>query len=261
MELGTCCSPADASQLVGAGLDYIEVHVQAFLKPAEDEAAFEVSRRQADACPLPLHAANCFLPESLKSVGPEHDLDAIAAYADIAFGRARQVGIDTIVFGSGGSRGVPDGFDHGKALEQFTDLLQRLAPIAAAHDIIISVEQLNSGECNFITLLSEAGPVIAQVNHPHVRLLPDFFHMLREDEPAEVIRRFGSLVHHVHLAEKAERTCPGIDGDDLRPYLKALKDIGYAGRITIEGAYPNGMLQDAPAAVAELKRQMGDVDL
>jgi hypothetical protein len=47
--------------------------------------------------------------------------------------------------------------------------------------------------------------------------------------------RFGHLLRHAHIAEKEKRTAPGVQGDDFRPYLRALQEINYTGALAIEG--------------------------
>ena len=110
---------------------------------AEEGAA---EGRRPPACDLPVAAANGFLPGSLKSTGPEANHEGVLAFAETAFKRASRVGIRHIVFGSSGSRRVPDGFDHGKAQLQFVALLARMAPLAKANDVTVVVEPLNTGE-------------------------------------------------------------------------------------------------------------------
>jgi len=258
MEIGVCAGLEHAPALADAGAAYLEVNVQQFLKPRADEAAFAESRRQAVACPLPLRAANGFLPGDLKSTGPAFAPDAVCDYAAVAFERAAAMGIEHIVFGSGGSRGLPEGFDPQQATNQFVDLLGRLAHLAARFGVTVVIEPLSRKECNFLNTVEEGAAIVQRVDHPSIRLLADLYHMLQNDEPPRSLARHGRLIAHAHVAEKAERTCPGVVGDDFRPFLRALAEGGYAGRMSIEGKFPGGIEADAPTGVATLRQQCRD---
>ena len=258
MDIGVCTGVEDAVALASAGAGYLEVNVQQFLKPTREAAAFEESRRRVVACPLPLRAANGFLPGELKSTGPNFNPDGVCDYAAVAFERAAAVGIEHIVFGSGGSRGLPEGFDPDQASDQFVELLGRLGPIAGRFGVTVVVEPLARRECNFLNTVAEGAAVVQRVDHPSIRLLADIYHMLQNEEAPDSLSQHGHLIAHTHVAERADRTCPGIAGDDFRAFFRALAEGGYAGRMSIEGRFPHGIETDAPTAVATLRGQFQD---
>ena len=234
MDLGICVPLEKAEEVLAARPDFIEEHIQNFLKPAEPESACAKNLADAANSKVPVRAANCFLPGAMKCVGPEVDLAALERYAAAAFARAHAAGIQVLVFGSGAARKLPDGFPKSKATGQFIALLKRLGPIAAANQVTIVVEPLNKGETNFINSLAEGAETVERAAHPNIRLLADLFHMLRDGEPAAEIARFGKWLAHVHLAEKEKRSAPGVKGDDFRPFFAALKQAGYDRRMAVE---------------------------
>lgn len=255
-KIGVCTSVSNAAVLRQAGADYLEVGVGAVLVPDKPDEAFAENLKAAKDCGLPIVAANGFLPETLKSTGPQANHDGVLKYAETAFKRARQVGIKVIVFGSAGSRTLPDGFDRDEAKRQFVALLKRMGPLAQPHEVVVAVEPLQKQETNFINTLAEGAEIVRAADHPNIRLLADVFHMLRMDEPPEPIRQAGKLLAHVHLAEKRERTPPGVDGDDFSGYLQALKDIGYTGCVSIECGWQD-LAKQLPPAIKMLREQMG----
>jgi sugar phosphate isomerase/epimerase len=254
VKIGICTQIENAAALKAAGADYIEVGVQKFLKPADDNAAFEASLKLADQCPLPISAANGFIPGDLRSTGPDYNPDGVLAYAAVAFERAAQVGITRIVFGSGGSRQLPEGFSQAEAFDQFTDLLSQMGPLAESQGVTVVVEPLGP-ECNFIKSLAEGAAAVHKADHPNIRLLADSFHMIRIDEPGEKITPVMNLIAHVHVAELEGRRAPGVAGDDFTPYLKPLAEGGYTGGVSIESSWPDGLEADAAKAVATLRAQ------
>jgi sugar phosphate isomerase/epimerase len=257
LKIGVCTSVSQAAIVRAAGGEFVEEHIQNLLLGERPEADFVPNREKALACGLPVPAANCFLPAAMKCVGPDVDLAGILRYADAAFSRAKQIGLGIFVFGSGGARRVPDGFSKDKAFEQFVEMLKQLGPLAQKHNVTIVVEPLNSGECNIINSVPEGAEAVRRCGHPQVWLLADIFHMMRDGQGPEDIEAHGSLLRHVHVAEKEKRTPPGVAGDDFRPYLRALKKAGYQGRIAIESSWKDFAGQCA-GAIGELRRQLAD---
>ncbi len=253
MKIGICTSPDNGAIACDAGAEYIEAGVQRLLKPLDDAAAFEESLREVDACPLPILAANGFLPGELRSTGRDFAPDRIADYTAVACARAKRVGIRHIVFGSGGSRQLEDNFPLDEAADQFGSLLKRLGPIAGEQGVVLVIEPLRRQECNFINTIAEGAAVVEAAGQPGIKLLADFYHMLQNEESPGDVGRFGSLIRHCHAAEKANRTPPGIDGEDFRPFLQGLKDSGYAGDVSLECRYPNSLEQDSPRGIATLR--------
>lgn len=254
-EIGVCTSIADAATAARSGCGYIEEGARSFLVPDRPDADFRVKLELLKAAPLPVAACNSFLPGELKSVGPEARHDDILAYAGTAFRRAREAGIRHIVFGSSGSRAIPDGFDPAKARRQFVALLRRLGPLAREQGVVVAIEPLHRGECNFINTVAEGAALVREVDDPGVRLLADIYHMLREDEGPGSIVAAGPLLAHCHIAEAEGRTPPGVQGDDFTLYLEALRRIGYTGGISIECRWTD-LAKELPVAVRTLEAQI-----
>jgi len=256
--LGICRSPKHAKIIKAAGADYVEAGVRGDLMPTKPEADFRARIKPARDCGLPIRAANGFLPGSLKCVGPKANQAGVLEFADTAFKRAHEAGIQFIVFGSSGARGIPDGFDRRRAELQFAALLGRMAPLAGKHDVIVVIEPLRHQECNFINTLADGAAFIEAVNHPHLRLLADIYHMTQNGETPADIRKYGHLLHHAHIAENRKRTAPGVDGDDFTGFLQALKDVGYIGGISCECRWDD-VEKQLPVALKSLRKQLAAV--
>ena len=175
------------------------------------------------------------------------------AYVETAFVRARQVGIQRIVFGSGGSRRVPAEFPMARAREQFVGLLQKIAPLAERAAVTVAVEPLHAKECNFINTVQEAAEMVTACGHASVGLIADTFHMGFSQEGPEVLRKFGEYLRHVHVADFPSRHFPGADGQSYRAYFEALCEVGYAGGVSVECNWGN-LADEAGQAVANLRR-------
>jgi sugar phosphate isomerase/epimerase len=256
--IGVSTGLANNAILFSAGYSFVEENVKNFLAPLEDETVFQAKLALLKESKLPVEACNSFLPGNLKCVGTAPLHDDILKFAETAFRRAQLAGVKTIVFGSGGARSIPEGFSKEEAKNQFIALCKKLAPVAKKYNVVISLEPLNTKECNFINSVAEGGEIVKAVNHKNFRLLADFYHMLREKETPENLKTYGKLLYHTHIAENIGRTPPGVNKEDFTPYFKALKDSGYKGRMAIECSWKNLGEQAAPA-LAEMKRQLAAI--
>lgn len=254
-KLGVCTSVDKAGLLKTAGCDYTEEAVGRFLIPAESDEMFAENFSRFENAEFPILACNSFLPGSLKSTGPDAKHDEIIEYARVAFERAQKAGIKYIVFGSSGSRNVPDGFDKDQARQQFIKLLKRMGPVAKKYDVVVVIEPLNKKESNIINTVAEGAEIVRAADRMNIKLLADFYHMALENEGPQAIIDAGELIKHCHIAEKENRAAPGTAGDDFTGYFKALKKINYTGAISIECRWSDFDKQ-VPESIAYLKEQI-----
>lgn len=253
-EIGVCTGVENSMMLNTKGYSYIEEGVQRFLIPLNSEQEFLEKLEGARQAAIPIKACNGFLPGNLKSVGPDADHEALLQYVETAFRRAQMAGVEIIVFGSSGSRSIPDGFSRKEALRQFIELGKTMAPIAQKYNVVVVLEPLNTIEVNFINSVSEGAAIVEEINHPHFRLLADIYHMLMENEAPDNLVKYAHLIKHVHVAEKQGRAAPGTHDEDLTPYYTALKEAGYKGRISIEGRWVD-MPEQASKAIETIQHQ------
>jgi sugar phosphate isomerase/epimerase len=242
-----CGSLSQYSLVKEAGYDYLEETVGNFLVPDKEDSVFLANLNEQKRLDAKILSCTIFIPGALKVTGSETKHEEILVWAQTTFRRAQMAGISFIVFGSGGARHVPDGFDKQEATEQFILLCKRLAPLAQAYNIVVVVEPLNTQETNLINSLKEGAEIVEAVNHPNIRLLCDIYHMMRENEPASEIVKYGNYIRHCHIAEKEIRSAPGTKGDDFTAYFNALKKIKYKGCVSIECRWDDFETSLAPA--------------
>ena len=254
-KIGISTSIANNNILASAGYSFVEENVGGFLVPSEPDSSFEQKLALLKESKLPVEACNSFLPGNLKCVGPEPAHEEIFKFGETAFRRAQTAGVKTIVFGSGGARSIPEGFPREEAKQQFILICKQLAPFARKYNVVISLEPLNRQECNFINSLAEGADIVQAVDHENFRLLADIYHMLKENESPSNITKYGHLLYHTHIAEKAGRTAPGVNNEDFIPWFKALKDVKYEGRMTIECNWRN-LEEQATKALKFMRSQL-----
>jgi sugar phosphate isomerase/epimerase len=254
--MGIAAPLEKAAMLKQAGAQFLTENTGSFLVPDKSDAEFAKNLEKLAKSPLPVLACNGFIrPADLICVGPQANHDRVLEWADTCFRRLKQAKGKFIVFGSSGARKIPTGWSREKTDQQFVALLKKMGPLAGAQGVTLVVEQLQKKECNYINRISEGAAIIRQVANPNVRLLADLYHMaVMGDTPADLTAAMDVVVH-IEIAEKEDRTVPGISGDDFRPWFQVLRENGYHGAINIEGRWQDDQIA---AAFDEIKKQSAE---
>jgi sugar phosphate isomerase/epimerase len=252
--IGQCAGIKDLEKAKAAGFEFVELGVRNFanLPEAELEQALATHRRVG----LPTPVANVFLPGDLKVVGPDIDRAKQMSYVERALSRAARFGIKIVVFGSGGSRKVPDGFPRDEAWKQLVDFGKRIAPVAQKNGIVIAVEPLQKKETNIINTAAEGLAWVRAVDHPNLQLMVDFFHLALEQEDPSILVEAKDHIRHFHIANPNGRVYP-LDAKeyDYAGFFANLKQMGFEGGISVE-ASAKDYAKDAPRAIAFIREQL-----
>ena len=243
---GACRPASDAKLLASVGYDFFEYAVAPALGPDKDGEWWKRQRDMLLSQPIPMRSCNGFLPGTFRLTGPKAEHAAALDYAEIALRRAEEVGVKTVVFGSGGARNVPGDFtgprDQQPKLEegtaQYADFCRRLcARTADLKTVAVVIEPLRPNESNIINFVWQGVQICEDVASPRLRQLADIFHMMMGRESAESIVKAGDLLKHCHIASYGDRKFPGSDPKTvcrLKPYFDALRAIGYTGGVSCE---------------------------
>ncbi|WP_293782782.1 sugar phosphate isomerase/epimerase [uncultured Pedobacter sp.] len=258
--LGIVSGLAQDSLAYASGFKMIGESVPKLLSPALTDKQFDAILKKIKAAKCKVISCNLFFPSGMKIAGPEVNEEKVLAYAETVLSRAGQAGVRFIVLGSSGVRSIPEGYDIIKAKSGFVGLCKKLARIAGEYKVTILLENLETTETNFITSLRSAAEIVRKVDHPNFRLNADIFHMMREGESPNEIVEAGKLIEFSEVAEKENRSLPGVMGDDFKPYLNALHKINYKGFIFIEGNIKNAATE-MPLAFKYLSAQIAEVYL
>jgi sugar phosphate isomerase/epimerase len=252
IQVGFCTGLKGIDAAKAAGFDYVELSTSEIA--ALSDADYESAAARLRQLRLPPPVANLFLPATLKVTGPDIDRDAQTRYVRNAFERLSRIGIGLVVFGSGGARRVPDGFESDAAFEQLVDFGRRAAVEAKRHDITIAIEPLRRQETNIINSAAEGLDLVKAVNHSNFQLMIDFYHLASEGEDPAVVLRAREHIRHLHMANPRDRVFPlAWDEYDYAPFFANRRAIGYSGRISVE-ATPKDLPSEAPRAIALLRR-------
>ncbi len=254
MKFGLCGDASYIDVVKDLGYDYLELPMAqtAALPESEFVALYERLARanvKAEVC-------NVFLPRTVRLTGEQADLPGALTYADAALGRAATLGVKVVVFGSAGARNVPDGFPAERAWTQLVAFLRALEPIAGKHGVTIAIEHLNKTESNILNSVSDGLRLAKEAACPHIAVLVDSYHLFLEHEDPAIILKTRRLLRHVHVAHTAGRVYPTEPDGELRSFFSYLRQIGYRGRVSVEGK-ANDLRSDAAKSLGVLRELAG----
>lgn len=241
IRLGVCAAHENAGLLKALGYDYIELALGSVAALSEED--FQTLCSVLNEADLPCEALNCMLPGEIPVVGPAVNWEKVDGYLAHAYARAARLGAKVLVFGSGGSRQVPEGFDRAAAWRQLREFLVLANRHAAVNGLKIAIEPLRRAECNILNTVSEAVELDALVDLPQIGALGDTYHMGVQGEALDALQEAGALLFHVHVSEPENRFYPKPgDGGNYAKLFWTLHAAGYQGRVSIEGS-----AEDLPA--------------
>ena len=251
MRFGVCTDLENARLLAAMGFDYVEIHTCGMMQL--DEAAFAAFCARNETMPIHAEVANCLFPGDMLLVGPDADLNRIENYIQRVMVRLSKLGIDTLVFGSGGCRRVPEGFPEEAAWKQMVNLCAMLGREAAACNITVALEPLRFAETNMVNFIATGKKLVEEVNHPNFRLLCDLYHFYQVGDSLPDLENCGGALCHVHVAKPDDRRAmyPG-DGMNYRDFFAALRKAGFDGRVSFEGILSD-MERELPRVLEALK--------
>ena len=238
-----------------AGFEYVDLALQDVLGLSDQE----FDRLAADLERLGLRALSGYnpVPAELKLVGPEIDRARQDAHVALLLRRAARLGLSFLIFNSGASWRVPDGFSRAEAQSQLVEFTRRLSAAAADRNITVLVSPLRSSDSNVMTTIAETVTFVKAVDRPNVAMMVDYsFLRIQKDDPSALVAA-GPLLRHVHIGNPAvtPRAYPMDEKEsDYASFFAALKQIGYRGGLSVH-ASTDSFSTHAPRAIAFLRRR------
>ena len=232
--IGVCTQ--DAAAAAKYGFDYIEPSAGEIAAMSEDQ--YRQYSETVLASAVRCNAFNAFIRRpDLKVVGDSVPISQLNDYVEMCLGRCRSLGASVVVWGSSGSRNVPDGFPRERAQQQIADFLYRAGDVAKRHDIVMAIEPLRHQESNILNTGAEALAMVRRVNHPNVKMIIDYYHLREENEDPRILETAKGEIVHLHFANPHGRVWPHelSEDDHYAEFFRQLKKVNYSGGISVEG--------------------------
>lgn len=234
MRYGLCFSQNIVDNVCADTFEFGELQL-AQIAELDKSSLYELRKKLTEKG-ISAETTNCFFPGGFRLCADGYSRNKVEEYCKLALSKARFLGIDTCVLGSGGARNIPDGSDRSSCLEQFKEAVYTAGNCAAEWGITVVIEPLNKRETNVINTVSDGAVFVRELSHPNVMLLADFYHILLENESFDSIVENADVIRHIHIARPETRAMPvPDDGYDYGSMAKAVKKAKYNGRISLEG--------------------------
>ena len=236
------CSGLDKYERVelikNAGFDYMETGFSGLAR--ESDEIFEKFKAELIKNNIRCEAANGFFPRDYTILGDEYDEEKMKAYIENGMKRGKEVGLETVVFGSGKARAIPDGMSYTAAFSGLAEFLGTVvSPIAAKYGVTVVIEPLRKDECNIINTVKEGVLLALMSGRENIAGLGDIYHMVGEGDTFDDIKQLKGSIKHAHISNPVgkngeKRRYPLDAGEfDYKGFVGALE---YAGctRCSIE---------------------------
>jgi D-psicose/D-tagatose/L-ribulose 3-epimerase len=138
----------------------------------------------------------------LNVFGPSELQDALLQHLDAVCRIGAGLGAPKVVFGSPKNRDR-SGLSDAETMAMAVSFFRRLGEIAASHGVMICLEP--NPTCygaNFMTTSSETVQVVAQIDHPAIRMQFDTGALtINGEDPVTVLQGCAGLIGHIHASE------------------------------------------------------------
>lgn len=139
-----------------------------------------------------------------------------------------------MILGSGRQRRTVDGSTVEESTGRLRDGLASVAGHAADRGVTILPETLAPHLCDVLTSMEQTVRLVREIGHPSVQTMFDTHNAVAEPLPHdELIKQHADLIRHVHINEMDGRH-PGTGSYDFSVPLRALREIGYEGWLSLE---------------------------
>ncbi|MDP6539568.1 MAG: TIM barrel protein [Planctomycetota bacterium] len=169
------------------------------------------------------------------------------------------MGGDLLVLGSPRQRDVQPGERPADAFARAVEVCRGVCETAGPLGVRLAIEPLAPAVTNFLTSAAEVARLIEAVDHPACRLHLDAGAMAAEAQPAErIVADHAHLLAHVHANDPGGGG-PGSGELDLGPMVRALREAGYDGWLSVEiFDSPASPERAAGESAATLERLLAD---
>ena len=236
MRFSFCASTQYIPAVIEAGFDCVDLRVQNAFAATIPEDEYRLKRAELDKYDIPRISAVTLIPRTFRLLGNNSDVETVKDYIRITFRRAKELGLENIVFGSAPARDLPDGFDVTAGMYQMVEFSKFLADEGAKNNLTVVLEPLHKKEANTFNTVASGALLVQMVNHPNFKLLTDYYHFTADDNDLTSLALSMPLIRHAHIATSLNRRYPGVEESDYSAWMNVLKTGGYDGVISVEAS-------------------------
>lgn len=236
MKIGVCMTAEEALVSFPAAADYVDILAYPLLSLSSDTR--RALKSAVEDGSLPLYSSVCLFPGDMRLTGEDFAPLTVRDFCDRVLCAQAELGIKTVVFGSGGARRIPEGFPRDRAWAQLEETTAALADLAKGYGQRIAIEPLSAKEDNTFNTVGQTVSFLTRLGRDNLGVTLDFYHFHNGGEDFSVIRENRDRIFHAHIASHTRKMMES--DEDWRIFgeeIALLREIGYTGNLTFEGAY------------------------
>ncbi len=149
--------------------------------------------------------------------------------------RAKALGVEYLIFGSGVARMKPSSMQKKTADSVIADIITGML---LKHNMKVLVEPLNPGLCNYITTLKEGMDIVRLCDSNDVALIADSHNLVNEACYGEIMD-YSDYIKHVHIADSNRVFPRNPYSEHINSFLSALNKISYRFSLSYECRLPD----------------------
>jgi sugar phosphate isomerase/epimerase len=242
---------AQADRAAADGFDFAQAAPELVSNLEDHEVARQAERLGSGG--LPFTVCGVPLPAGVRVTEQGFNLYVWAEHAKRALHRIAELGCRKVAWSDGRARLVPVEGEVSGPKEQALQFLFMLCEAAGSFGIEVLVEPLGSRRTNFLNSMEEIGEFMPRVRKDNLSSMVSLRELDAIGLPPARLGAHRHLVGHVQMENPSSfegaRVSPRPDdGVDYRPFIEALKAIGYGATIGLPG--------DADAAVLDYCRRL-----
>jgi len=141
------------------------------------------------------------------------------------------------------------------AWRQLGNFIRILQAHAADNDLKVALLPLRRSAAELMNYITEATLISAMLRLDRVGVAASSYNMAMEAESLPQLKRTGSLLWHMRTSNVLGNKAPKAgDGEDYAALFRALQEMGYMGRVTMEGSCAD-FAAEATAALVCLRNE------
>jgi sugar phosphate isomerase/epimerase len=222
------------SEARAQGFDFAQA-VGGLVADLSDQEFRSEKARVGDAG-IPLAAFTVPLPPEVRVTERGFNLYAWTEHLKKAVPRMAELGCRNLLWNDGRARILPEEGDIAGLKEQAAQFLFLLCDVAASFQVTVLVEPLDPRRTNFLNTMKEIDELLPRVGKENLASMISLRDLDAVGLPAARLGDAQHLIRYVQMENPRVRDGGRVsprrsDGIDYRPFLAALKAIGYAGQI------------------------------
>ncbi len=187
---------------------------------------------------LPFRVSAVPLPDDVRVTQRGFNLYVWTEHLKGAVHRLAELGCRELAWSNGRARVLPVEGELAALQEQLLQFLYMLCEVAAGSGLSVLVEPLGPRRTNLLNSLREVAALLPRVGKDNLSSLISLRELTQIGLLPADLAGYQSLIAHVQLenprSAEGSRLCPRPDdGVDYRPFLQALKNMGYSGGICL----------------------------